>query len=387
MLETYLISVAIKSTILLLVGIIVSHFLRHRDAALRHLVYLAALSSAAAVPLLALWSPHWSLLISVGSAAGVVGVGNQAGAASSSWPVALATIWALGALVMLLRAIGGWIVLLRVRHRSSPFRHGDCAEIRIGGVNTPLACGVLHPLILLPASGRDWDAGRLRAVLLHESAHVRRADCLAKYVAQGSRALWWWNPLAWIAAARLNREQELACDDAVLSAGIPADTYATVLLDVARECSSPLVFACAMAGSAELRGRLARLFEWQPEIRRTSRGTAIAIPLLLVLLTAVSFAQKIYRIGPGIVPPKVIEKVEPIYTDEAKAAKIEGTVGLTIVVGIDQMAHDIRVTRSLDPGLDASAIRSIMAWRFQPGTKNGKPVPVQAKINVNFRLL
>jgi outer membrane biosynthesis protein TonB len=62
-------------------------------------------------------------------------------------------------------------------------------------------------------------------------------------------------------------------------------------------------------------------------------------------------------------------------------------VGLTIVVGIDQMAHDIRVTRSLDPGLDASAIRSIMAWRFQPGTKNGKPVPVQAKIDVNFRLL
>jgi outer membrane biosynthesis protein TonB len=51
------------------------------------------------------------------------------------------------------------------------------------------------------------------------------------------------------------------------------------------------------------------------------------------------------------------------------------------------MAHDIRVTRSLDPGLDASAIRSIMAWRFQPGTKNGKPVPVQAKIDVNFRLL
>lgn len=387
MLETYLISVAIKSSILLLVGIIVSRLLRHRDAALRHLVYLAALSSAAAVPLLGLWSPHWSLLISIPSGPGVAGVGNQAGAAPWRWPVALATIWALGALLMLLRAIGGWIVLLRIRHRSSAFQHGDCAEVRIGGVNTPLACGVLHPLILLPSSARDWDAGRLRAVLLHESAHVRRADCLAKYVAQGSRALWWWNPLAWIVTARLNREQELACDDAVLSAGIPADTYATVLLDVARECSSPLAFGCAMAGSAELRRRLARLFEWQPETRRTSPRTAIAIPLLLALMTTVSFAQKIYHIGPGIVAPKVIEKSEPTYTDEAKAAKIEGTVGLTIVVGTDQMAHDIRVTRSLDPGLDASAIRSIMAWRFQPATKNGKPVSVVAKIDVNFRLL
>jgi TonB family protein len=387
MLETYLISVAIKSTILLLAGLIVSRFLRHRDAALRHLVYLAALSSAAAVPLLALWSPHWSLLISVPSGPGVGGVRNQAGASPWSWPVALASFWALGALVMLLRAAGGWIVLLRARHRSLAFQDGDCAEVRIGGVSTPLACGVLRPLILLPSSARDWDAVRLRAVLLHESAHVRRADCLAKYVAQGSRALLWWNPLAWMVVARLNREQELACDEAVLSAGIPADTYATLLLDVARECSSPLAFGCAMAGSAELRGRMVRLFEWQPETRRTSRRSAIAIPLLLVLMTTVSFAQKIYRIGPGIVPPKVIEKVEPTYTDEAKAAKIEGTVGLTIVVGTDQIAHDIRVTRSLDPGLDASAIRSIMSWRFQPATKNGKPVPVVAKIDVNFRLL
>jgi hypothetical protein len=256
MLETYLISVAVKSTMLLAAGLLCLRLLRGSDAAVRHLVCLAALLSSLAVPLLALWSPHWSLLVSFPSGAGVGGAGNQADSAAWSWPVALATIWAFGALVMLLRALGGWIVLLRTRHGSSAFQSDDCAEVRIAGVGTPLACGVFRPLILLPSSARDWDAGRLRAVLLHESAHVRRADCLAKYVAQGSRALWWWNPLAWMVVARLNREQELACDEAVLSAGIPADTYATVLLDVARECSSPLAFGCAMAGSAELRGRL-----------------------------------------------------------------------------------------------------------------------------------
>jgi TonB family protein len=81
-----------------------------------------------------------------------------------------------------------------------------------------------------------------------------------------------------------------------------------------------------------------------------------------------------------------LEKSEPKYTDEARAAKLEGTVGLTIVVGTDQRAHDIKITKSLDPGMDASAIASIKTWRFQPGTKNGKPVPVQAKIEVNFHL-
>jgi TonB family protein len=104
-------------------------------------------------------------------------------------------------------------------------------------------------------------------------------------------------------------------------------------------------------------------------------------------MTGVSCAVKIYKVGPGIVPPKVLEKSEPQYTEEARAAKLEGTVALTIVVGTDQRAHDIRITKSLDAGLDASAINSIKTWRFQPGTKNGKPVSVQANVQVNFRLL
>jgi TonB family protein len=104
-------------------------------------------------------------------------------------------------------------------------------------------------------------------------------------------------------------------------------------------------------------------------------------------MTTVSFAEKIYKIGPGIVPPKVLEKSEPKYTDEARAAKLEGTVTLTLVIGTDQRAHDVKVTKSLDPGLDANAISSIETWRFQPGTKNGKRVPVRAAVEINFRLL
>ena len=85
-------------------------------------------------------------------------------------------------------------------------------------------------------------------------------------------------------------------------------------------------------------------------------------------------------------PPKVLDKSDPKYTDEARDAKLEGTVTLTLVVGVDQRAHDIEVIKSLDRGLDANAIASIQTWRFQPGTKDGKPVPVRARIDVNFRL-
>jgi TonB family protein len=294
--------------------------------------------------------------------------------------MALAAIWGIGTVAMATRAVGGLFMLLVVRRRSIHFRSGDNVEIRIGDVSTPLTCGVMRPLILLPTSAREWDDQRLRAVLLHESAHVRRRDCMAKYIAQGARALLWWNPLAWMLVARLNHEQELACDDVVLSSGVPPEAYATVLLDVARDCSSHLVLGCAMGGNKRagaLRERFQHLFEWRPEEARSTRRTAIAIPLLLLLLSTVSFAEKIYKVGPGIVPPKVLEKTEPKYTDQARSAKLEGTVALVMVVGVDQRAHDIKVTRSLDPGLDASAVTSIKTWRFQPGSRTATPCPYE----------
>jgi hypothetical protein len=291
MLESYLISVAMKSTILLAAGALILRFLRGQNAAVRHLVCLAALGSAAAVPLLALWSPRWSFLVSVPGGQDVGLFGNPMGHLTR-W--LLARVWAIGALAMAVRAVGGWFVLWRARGRSVHFQQKDGAEVRIADVNTPLTCGVLRPLILLPAKALDWDEPQFEAVLLHESAHVQRRDCLAKYVAQASRALLWWNPLAWMSAARLYHEQELACDEAVLSAGVAPEDYARALLDTARECSNSLLLGCAMSSSSVLRARLEHLSAWRPEVRCATRRTALAIPLLLVLMTGVSCAAKRY---------------------------------------------------------------------------------------------
>jgi TonB family protein len=53
----------------------------------------------------------------------------------------------------------------------------------------------------------------------------------------------------------------------------------------------------------------------------------------------------------------------------------------------DGKAHNLQIMRSLDPGLDQSALDAISHWRFQPGTKNGLPATVRATIEINFRLL
>jgi len=84
--------------------------------------------------------------------------------------------------------------------------------------------------------------------------------------------------------------------------------------------------------------------------------------------------------------PKVIYKVEPQYTAEAKAAKVAGTVALRAMVDEQGNAQDIQVAKSLDQGLDQKAIEALKQWRFVPGMVDGKISAVSVTIEVNFKL-
>ena len=109
---------------------------------------------------------------------------------------------------------------------------------------------------------------------------------------------------------------------------------------------------------------------------------------LITLAAGITLCQQTpIKMGPGVTPPKVLQKSEPEYTKDAKAARIQGPVVLTLTVGDDGVARDIQVKQSLDPGLDANAISSIQGWKFQPASKDGKAVSVIATIEVNFKLL
>ena len=94
-----------------------------------------------------------------------------------------------------------------------------------------------------------------------------------------------------------------------------------------------------------------------------------------------------YSVGGGVSAPALILKVEPQFTEEARQAKLQGTVVLYVEVGPDGMAHNIKVQRPLGMGLDEKAIEAVSRWRFRPGMKDGKPVTVGATVEVNFRPL
>jgi protein TonB len=95
----------------------------------------------------------------------------------------------------------------------------------------------------------------------------------------------------------------------------------------------------------------------------------------------------VYRIGGGVSRPELIFKPEPEYSEEARKAKFQGTVLLSIVVMADGTTSNIRVIRPLGLGLDEKAIEAVRKWKFRPSLKDGNPVPVHANVEVNFRLL
>ncbi len=95
----------------------------------------------------------------------------------------------------------------------------------------------------------------------------------------------------------------------------------------------------------------------------------------------------IYQIGGDVSQPVLVTKIEPEYSEDARKAKYSGTVLLQIVVDEHGMPRDIHVVRPLGLGLDEKAIEAVMKWRFRPAMKGGRPVPVQANVEVNFRLL
>ena len=227
-----------------------------------------------------------------------------------SWPAALVLVWAAGAALVLGRLFLGLIAVQVIARRTTDASDArwlplareladDLAISRIAFRRSeraamPVAYGVWRPTVLMPAAADGWTEDRLRIVLLHELAHVKRRDCLTHMLAQVACGLYWFNPLAWVAARRVRAERERACDDLVLAAGTPGPDYADQLLEIARVMRAgrfPSIVAgasLAMAHRSQLEGRLMAILD--PSVprsgvsrMRTFAAAAVAAAALIPL--------------------------------------------------------------------------------------------------------
>lgn len=97
------------------------------------------------------------------------------------------------------------------------------------------------------------------------------------------------------------------------------------------------------------------------------------------------YAQRtVYRVGGDVLSPRLVVTSDPEYSTEASNNDVQGTVTLEVVVEIDGKPTDIRVVKSLGFGLDEQAVKAVRKWRFKPGTKGGRPVPVRVTVQATF---
>lgn len=93
-----------------------------------------------------------------------------------------------------------------------------------------------------------------------------------------------------------------------------------------------------------------------------------------------------YRPGGSVTSPRLLVQVEPRYSSEALARRIQGDVRLEVVVSRSGVPTSIRVVGSLDPSLDEEAVTAVRRWRFAPGTLSGTPVDVEVVVIVGFKI-
>ena len=270
-------------------------------AALRHLVWVCALATLIALPLLAVGVPsqiHVLLpaapmaeatpavnTVPVASVAGDRATVPAAAPSVATLPslhldiqkIALAVfaLWLAGVIVLGLRGAAALIGLRALKRQSRPhmFANGELIvgpryEIRIARAPNgygPITWGLVRPVILLPFHAQFWTRERLQAVLLHETAHIARRDSLSQLLATIACALYWPSPLVWMAARALRNEAEIAADDMVIASGMRPSSYAGELLQLASEFRSrqpalagmPLFMAAPSALEARVKSVLA----------------------------------------------------------------------------------------------------------------------------------
>jgi TonB family protein len=385
-----ILTAALKGTVALGAAWIATALLRRSSADLRHRIWLAALIATAL--LVIPFSPPQTLRITVDTSAAGMGLAATSGRSASVLPIVSSVAWSVIAALLLLRWGAGILRLQRITH-GSRIENG----MRVSdAITTPMTWGAVRPVILLPAYVQGWPSDQRDVVIRHEQAHIGRRDWLWQAFAQLMTAVFWFHPLVWLAAAQMRQEAEHAADDLTLATGVRAPDYADRLMAVARQLPGKSPTAAAAAGVAMVRqpaltSRITAILDGRRIRTAASLGARIGVVLaaaaLLVPLSAFQ-NRNVYHVGEdGVAAPSVTYKVQPSYTPEAKAAKIQGTVAITAVVNAQGRADDIQVTRSLDPGLDANAVAALSQWLFKPGTKDDQPVDVAVTIEINFRLL
>ena len=344
----FLLDNALKGSVVIGLAALAAWLLRRNSAAARHSVWSAAITAQLVIPVLSAVLPTWRVPVvaqpswiarapapvpTVPNAEATSTPSTATGEAETDriantptpasppiaaapeprWNVSpitlLAALWLLGCVAVLVRLAAGTAVVSRMAVRGQRvidekwlgLLHRLAVTLKISrpltllrsdALGVPVTWGIIYPVVLLPEDADEWPEERRQYVLVHEMAHVKRLDAFTQLIAQFAQAIFWFNPLVWIAVGQMRRERENACDDYVLTHGTRPSEYANDLLQLVQDidteghrAAAPAFAALAMARRSEFEGRMLSILN--PRIRRhgLTRG-GVAMGLLGTLIIA-----------------------------------------------------------------------------------------------------
>ena len=351
----------VKATLILLIARLLLAALPRASAATKHIIATAALVAVGLMPILSVVVPAWEIAVkpraTKAEASAVVGdsdttrrertIGVRDDESSNTLSTAVAVVkavapepltalerastvisatWkglivlALGfaALLLLVHMGAGIAGVWYVARHAEELTHEvalkeldrtrdqlalgvDVRLLRSSRISVPVLWGVFKPVLLLPPDVVTWPAERLRVVLLHELAHLKRFDGISLILTRIAVSLFWFHPLAWSLERAGRSECERACDDLVLAGGTKPSEYADHLLAIARSMPTFDPFrsvTLAMSRKSQLEGRLLSIL--QPHVARrvfSGRGVAIACALAVAVIVPVSALRLIAEPG------------------------------------------------------------------------------------------
>lgn len=217
--------------------------------------------------------------------------------------LSLSAIWTSGLIFLLMRIILGlygahrltqqgkrisgslWQLLLQrflnaisIRRKISLLSHDQ--------VKAPLTWGVFKPVVIMPTEARNWKKDQRSSALFHELSHVKRSDFLIKILALLSCSLYWFNPLSWFVFRLMKEEQEKACDELVLKAGVKPSTYAANLLSIQRAGQfqlNPPATVLGAVGKSQLNERLLAILKQQLKPKEVKMKTKILLSFFVIV--------------------------------------------------------------------------------------------------------
>jgi len=287
----------------------------------------------------------------------------------------------------------------RLRKGSTPLRHGEtfqllqelCATLKMRAplllvsarASSPFLAGLRNPAIFLPATYEaEFDKSALRAVLIHELAHLQRHDCWWNLLARLSCALLWPQPLLWLLCRRMEHSAEDVCDIAVVQDGCSPQQYAGCLLDLAERLTLRPTERVAGVGVLPVRSALGRRV--QQILDSSRRGTIRLSPRLragvsLAMFSIVAAITMLItvQIAPGedrTERPQFIDLSSPKAAIESYYAALnegnkEGAYSCLFgrpVGGIDWAAVD-KAIKSLKGSGRSLTIRDLHTTQVMPG--------------------